>query len=232
MALRRQRLTGAQIARDLAVSPATVSHVLRRYGLSHIRDLEPPEPVRRYEHAGPGELIHIDMKKLGRFDRVGHRVTGDRTGQSSGRGIGWEYLHLSVGDQSRLAYSEIHPDETRGSCLAFLFNALRFFRRHGIRVERVMTDNGAASRSRRYAKAPLRTSRRPAPRPHHPRMRAHLPSSGKAVLSLALSRRTRDRPLSELSMWPSGAAASVTTAAPAVSHKSARCKFEVKRIHD
>ncbi|KQQ15544.1 integrase [Methylobacterium sp. Leaf121] len=153
VAQRRQCLTGAQIARDLAVSPATISRVLRRYGLSRIRGLEPPEPVRRYERDRPGELVHIDIKKLGRFDRVGHRITGDRTGQSSGRGIGWEYLHLSVDDHSRLAYSEIYPDETRGSCLAFLFNALRFFRRHGIRVERVMTDNGSAFRSRRYAKA-------------------------------------------------------------------------------
>ncbi|CAO4167511.1 IS481 family transposase [Methylorubrum aminovorans] len=153
VALRRQRLNGAQIARDLAVSPATVSRVLRRHGLSRIRDLDPPEPVRRYERDRPGELIHIDIKKLGRFDRVGHRITGNRIGQSSGRGIGWEYLHLAIDDHSRLAYSEIHPDEQRGSCLAFLFNALRFFRRHGIRVERVMTDNGAAFRSRRYAKA-------------------------------------------------------------------------------
>lgn len=141
------------IAHDLAVSPATVSRVLRRHGLSRVRDLDPPEPVRRYERERPGELIHIDIKKLGRFDRVGHRITGDRTGQSSSRGIGWEYRHLAIDDHSRLAYSEIHPDEQRGSCLAFLFNALRFFRRHGIRVERGMTDNGAAFRSKRYAKA-------------------------------------------------------------------------------
>ena len=106
---------------------ALADRVLRRHGLSRIKDLEPPEPVRRYERAQPGELIHIDIKKLGRFARVGHRITGDRTGQSSSRGIGWEYLHLAVDDHSRLAYSEIHPDEQRGSCLAFLVNALRFF---------------------------------------------------------------------------------------------------------
>ena len=153
VAQRRQRLTGQQIARDLAVSPATVSRVLRRHGLSRIRDLEPPAPVQRYERERPGELIHIDIKKLGRFERVGHRITGERTGQSKGRGTGWEYLHLAVDDHSRLAYSEIHPDEKRGSCLTFLFNALRFFRRHGIAVERVMTDNGSAFKSRRYAKA-------------------------------------------------------------------------------
>jgi transposase InsO family protein len=152
-ALRRQRLTGAQIAHDLSVSPATVSRVLRRHGLSRIADLEPPPPVQRYERARPGELIHIDIKKLGRFARTGHRITGGRAGQSKSRGIGWEYLHLAIDDHSRLAYSELHPDEKRGSCLAFLVNALRFFRRHGIAVERVMTDNGAAFRSRRYAKA-------------------------------------------------------------------------------
>ena len=152
-ALRRQRFTGHQIARDLGVSPATVSRVLRRLGLNRIAVLEPAEPVRRYERERPGELIHIDIKKLGRFERTGHRITGDRTGQSKSRGIGWEYLHLAVDDHSRLAYSEILPDEKRGSCLTFLFNAMRFFRRHGITVERVMTDNGSAFKSRRYAKA-------------------------------------------------------------------------------
>jgi transposase InsO family protein len=92
-------------------------------------------------------------QKLGRFERAGHRITGERTGQSKGRGIGWEYLHLAVDDRSRLAYSEILADEKRGSCLRFLFNALRFFDQHGVAVERVMTDNGSAFRSRRYAKA-------------------------------------------------------------------------------
>ena len=153
LTLRRQRLTGQQIARDLAVSPATVSRVLRRHGLSRIRDLEPPAPVQRYERARPGELIHIDIKKLGRFERVGHRITGARAGPGKSRGIGWEYVHLAVDDHSRLAYSEIHPNEKRASCLTFLFNALRFFRRHGIAVERVMTDNGSAFKSRRYATA-------------------------------------------------------------------------------
>ena len=150
-ALRRQRFTGQQIARDLGVSPATVSRVLCRLGLNRIAALEPAEPVRRYERERPGELIHIDIKKLGRFERTGHRITGHRIANS--RGIGWEYLHLAVDDHSRLAYSEILPDEKRGSCLRFLFNALRFFRRYGIAVERVMTDNGSAFKSRRYAKA-------------------------------------------------------------------------------
>jgi transposase InsO family protein len=152
-ALRRRRFTGKQIAAEVGVSPATVSRVLRRLGLNSLAALEPAEPVRRYEREHPGEIIHIDIKKLGKFNRVGHRITGDRSGQSNTRGIGWECLHLAIDDHSRLAYSEILPDEKRASCLRFLFNALRFFRAHGIKVYRAMTDNGSSFRSRRYAKA-------------------------------------------------------------------------------
>lgn len=152
-ALRRQRYTGQQIAAELGISPATVSRILKRLGLNRLSALEPAEPIRRYERERPGEIIHIDIKKLGRFNRIGHRITGDRTGQSNARGVGWEYLHLAIDDHSRLAYSQILPDEKRGSCLRFLFNALRFFRAHGVRVQRVMTDNGVSFRSRRYAKA-------------------------------------------------------------------------------
>jgi len=151
--LRRQRYTGAQIAAQVGVSPATVSRILRRRGLNKLSALEPAEPARRYERERPGEIIHIDIKKLGRFNQIGHRITGDRTGQSNTRGVGWEFLHLAIDDHSRLAYSEIMPDEKRRSCLRFLFNALRFFRAHGVKVERIMTDNGTSFRSRRYAKA-------------------------------------------------------------------------------
>ena len=151
--LRRPRHTGEQIAAEVGVSAATVSRVLKRLGLNRLSALEPAEPVRRYERAAPGEILHIDIKKLGKFNRIGHRITGDRTGQSKTRGIGWEYVHLAIDDHSRLAYSEILPDETRDSCLRFLFNALRFFRSLGVKVERVMTDNGSSFRSRRYAKA-------------------------------------------------------------------------------
>src|ERR1700690_2814705 len=152
-ALRRQRHTGKQIAAEVGVSAATVSRILRRLGLNRLSALEPAEPVRRYEPATPGEIVHIDIKKLGKFNRIGHRITGDRIGQSNTRGVGWEYVHLAIDDHSRLAYSEILPDETRDSCLRFLFNALRFFRSLGVKVERVMTDNGSSFRSRRYAKA-------------------------------------------------------------------------------
>jgi transposase InsO family protein len=174
-ALRRQRFTGQQIAHDLGVSPATVSRVLRRLGLNRIAALRPADPVRRYERARPDELIHIGIKKLGRFERTGHRITGDRIGQSNTRGVGWKFLHLAVDDHSRLAYSEILPDKKRGSCPRFLFNALRFFCRHGVAVERVMTDNGAAFRSRRYAQALRRLHIK------HKRIRPYTPkTNGKA----------------------------------------------------
>src|ERR1700678_1439380 len=152
-ALRRQRHTGEQIAAEVGVSAATVSRVLKRLGLNRISALETAEPGRRYERAAPCEILHIDIKKVDKFNRIGHRITGDRTGQSKTRGIGWEYVHLAIDDHSRLAYSEILPDETRDSCLRFLFNALRFFRGLGVKVERVMTDNGSSFRSRRDAKA-------------------------------------------------------------------------------
>ena len=152
-ALRRRRYTGEQIAAEVGVSAATVSRILKRLGLNRLAALEPAEPIRRYERAAPGEIVHIDIKKLGKFNRIGHRITGGRIGQSKSRRVGWEYVHLAIDDHARLAYSEILPDEKRTSCLRFLFNALRFFRGFGVRVERIMTDNGSSFRSHRYAKA-------------------------------------------------------------------------------
>lgn len=146
-ALRRKRWTGARIAAELCVSPATVSRVLRRLGLSRMRDLEPAEPVRRYERARPGEMIHIDIKKLGRFERVGHRITRDRRGQSSSRGVGWEYVHVCVDDHSRIAFTSIYPDEKAVSAIAFLHAAIRYYAGLGVTVERVMSDNGSCYKS-------------------------------------------------------------------------------------
>ena len=146
-ASRRQRHTGKQIAAEVGVSPATVSRVLRRLGLNRIRDLEPAEPVRRYERAAPGEMIHIDIKKLGRFEQVGHRITGDRTRQSSRRGngwgAGWEYVHVCIDDHSRIAFSEIKPDEKADSAVPFLEAAVAYYKSLGVCVTRVMTDNGS-----------------------------------------------------------------------------------------
>jgi transposase InsO family protein len=150
-ALRRQRHTGKQIAAEVGVSPATVSRVLRRLGLNRIRDLEPAEPMRRYERAAPGEMIHIDIKKLGRFEQIGHRITGDRTRQSSRRGngwgAGWEFVHVCIDDHSRIAFSQIKPDEKADSAVPFLEAAVAYYKSLGIKVERVMTDNGPCYKS-------------------------------------------------------------------------------------
>ena len=151
--LRRQRFTGQQIARETGVSPATVSRVLRRLGLSRMRDLEPAEPVRRYQRQRPGELIHIDIKKLGRFERVGHRITGDRRGQSNSRGVGWEYVHVAIDDASRIAFSQIKPDEKATSAIAFLKATVAYYASLAIKVERVMTDNGSCYKAHDFRKA-------------------------------------------------------------------------------
>src|ERR1700692_593165 len=103
-ALRRQRYTGKQIAAEVGVSPATVSRILQRLGLNKLSALEPAEPVRRYEREHPGEIIHIDIKKLGRIDGIAHRITGDRRGRSNNRGVGWEYVHVCIDDASRVAF--------------------------------------------------------------------------------------------------------------------------------
>ncbi|QBY02703.1 IS481 family transposase [Rhodophyticola sp. CCM32] len=153
VALRRQRLTGAHIAAKTGVSPATVSRVLRRAGLSRLRDLEPAEPVRRYEREHPGELIHLDIKRLGKFERTGHRITGDRTGQSNSRGIGWEYVHVCVDDASRLSFTDIHPDEKAVSAIAHLKAAVAWYATMGVTVARVMTDNGSCYKSHAFKAA-------------------------------------------------------------------------------
>src|SRR6266550_72308 len=140
--LRRQRHTGKQIAAEVEVSPATVSRILRRLGLNRIRDLEPAEPERRYERESPGEIIHIDIKKLGRFARIGHRITGDRTGPNKSRGAGWDFVHVCIDDHSRVAFSEIKPDETADSAVPFLRAAVAYYKSLGVTVTRVMTDNG------------------------------------------------------------------------------------------
>ena len=151
VALRRQRFTAKHIASLVAVSPATVSRVLARARLSRLKDLEPAEPVRRYEHDEPGDMIHIDIKKLGRVNRVGHRITGNR--QASSRGIGWEFVHVCIDDASRVAFSQILPDERKESAVAFLKAAVAYYRSLGVTVSRVMTDNGSCYRSKAFARA-------------------------------------------------------------------------------
>lgn len=150
--LRRQRWTGKHIAMETGVSPATVSRVLRRAGLSRMKDIVPAEPVVRYEYAEPGGLIHLDIKRLGRFERVGHRITGDRTGQSNSRGVGWEYVHICIDDASRIAFTDIFPDEKAVSAIAFLKAAIAYYKGLGITVTRVMTDNGSCYKAKDFAK--------------------------------------------------------------------------------
>ena len=149
--LRRDRRTMDRIADETGLARATVGRILARHGLNRWRDLDPPEPVVRYERAAPGELIHIDIKKLGRFTRTGHRITGDpQQGQS--RGIGWEFVHVCVDDHSRLGFSQVLASERKEDAVAFLKAAIAWYQGLGIRVERVMTDNGSCYRSRAFAR--------------------------------------------------------------------------------
>jgi len=151
IALRRERLPGKQIAQETGTSRSTVSRYLRAAKLSRARDLEPAEPVVRYERKTAGELIHLDIKKLGRFDKVGHRITGDRT-RGESRGAGWEFVHVCIDDASRVAFSQIWPDERKQSAVAFLKAAVAYYASLGVSVSRVMTDNGSAYRSKAFAK--------------------------------------------------------------------------------
>jgi transposase InsO family protein len=152
-ALRRQRMTGKAIAVETGVSRATVSRVLKRLGLNRLSALEPAEAPRRYQRERPGELIHIDIKKLGRFDRTGHRITGKQTGIASSRGSGWEFVHVAIDDASRIAFSRIMNTERQTCAVAFLEAAVAYYKSLGITVLRVMTDNGSCYRSRAFAKA-------------------------------------------------------------------------------
>ena len=140
--LRREyRLTGAEIGEKLGLARSTVAGWLARIGLGRLASLDPKPPVRRYQRQTPGELLHLDIKKLGRFKRTGHRITGSRRGRS--KGAGWDYLHVAIDDATRLAYVEVLPDETRHSTTGFLIRALHWFKAQGVKIERVMTDNGS-----------------------------------------------------------------------------------------
>ncbi len=131
------------------MSPATVSRILKKLGLNRLSALEPAEPPRRYQRDRPGELIHIDIKKLGKFNKAGHRVTGERTGNRN-RGVGWEFVHVAIDDASRIAFSRVMASERQTCATAFLRAAVTYYASLGIAVERVMTDNGACYRSRRF----------------------------------------------------------------------------------
>jgi transposase InsO family protein len=150
--LRREyRLTAEEIAAKLHLARSTVAAWLKRRGIGRLKCLEQPVPVRRYQRQRPGKLLDLDVKKLARFERVGHRITGNRLGAS--KGGGYDFFHVAIDDATRLAYVEVLPDERRGSTTGFLVRALRWFRARGIRVERVMTDNGSGYVARLFRKA-------------------------------------------------------------------------------
>ena len=150
-ALRRLKRTGLRISRQLSVAQSTVSRLLRKEGVSRARDLEPRPDVVRYERERPGELVHIDIKKLNRFDRPGHRVHGDR--RTECRGVGWDFVHVCVDDHSRLAYVEVLPNERKESATSFWVRARAWYAKQGVRIERAMTDNGSCYRSGLFNKA-------------------------------------------------------------------------------
>ena len=150
-ALRRQRMTGAAIARRLRLPRSTVAAWLNRLGLGKLKLLHPKPPPQRYERQRAGEIVHIDIKKLGRFNKIGHRIGGYREAQPRSRGAGFDFVHVAIDDATRLAYAEILPDEKQESAAAFLQRALKWMRAHRISVERIMTDNGSAYRSKLFA---------------------------------------------------------------------------------
>jgi transposase InsO family protein len=150
--LRRLRMTSTRIAAELRMAVSTVGAVLARLGLNRLSRLDPPEPPNRYQRRRPGELVHLDVKKLGRFRRPGHRVTGrDAPGWRAQIGAGWEFVHVAVDDCSRLAYVEILDDEPKESAVAFLSRALAWFAERAVAVNEIMTDNGSCYVSRAFA---------------------------------------------------------------------------------
>ena len=146
--LRRSRKTYRQIAQILGLAVSTVARRLKQAGFHRLAELEPAPVVGRYEYANPGDLLHLDIKKLGRFWKPGHRVTGDR--QQCSDGAGWEFMHVAIDDASRLAFTSLHPDERGSSACRALLQALRYYRGLNICFRRVMTDNGACYRSRAF----------------------------------------------------------------------------------
>ena len=171
--LRRRRYTGPQIAARVGLCTATVARILAHHGLSRLKSLEPREPVRRYQREHPGELIHVDIKKLGRIGRVGHRIHGDHSKKV--RGIGWEFVHVAIDDASRLSYAEVLPNERSPSSTGFLKRSVAWFQSRGVRVQSVMSDNGSCYRSHRFEATCLKLKLR------HLRTRPYRPqTNGKA----------------------------------------------------
>ena len=176
---------------------------LREEGISRMRELDPPEPDRRYQRAHPGELLHLDTKKLGRFRRPGHRVTGNRRVDSVG--AGWEFVHVAIDDRSRLAYTEVHPDERAETATAFLEAVVSYYARFNVRIERVMTDNGSCYRSKVFQAACRRLGiRHLYTRPYRPRTNGKAERFIQTALrewAYARKYRTSDQRAGHLAPW-------------------------------
>ena len=200
---RAYRLTAAEIASRLQLARSTVAGHLEAAGLGRLARLEPAVPVRRYQRQHPGELVYLDVKKLARFERIGHRITGNRRNASDG--AGWEFVHVAVDDASRLAYVEVLTDERRRSCTGFLVRALRWFKDRGIRVERIMSDNGAGYVSRLFRKAcRLLRLRHLRTRPYTPRTNGKAERFIQTLLrewAYALPYRSADSRAGDLPRW-------------------------------
>jgi transposase InsO family protein len=200
---RDHRLTAAEIAGKLKLARSTVAGHLATAGVGRLARLEPRQPVHRYQRQRPGELVHLDVKKLARFVRTGHRITGSRRNASDG--AGWEFVHVAVDDASRLAYVEVLPDERRRSCTGFLVRALRWFRQRGIQVERVMSDNGAGYVSRLFRKAcRLLRIRHIRTRPYTPKTNGKAERFIQTMLrewAYALPYRSADSRAADLPRW-------------------------------
>jgi len=164
--LRRRRYTGPQIAARVGLSTATVARILSRSGLSRLSSLEPKQPPLRYQREHPGELIHVDIKKLGRIGRIGHRIHGDRTTRV--RGIGWEFVHVAIDDATRLAYAEVLPNERSPSSTRFLRRSVAWFRSRGVQVQAVMSDNGSCYKAKFDAVCQRLRLRHLRTKPYHP----------------------------------------------------------------
>ena len=147
--LRRERVVMRCIAATVGVSVATVARVCRKAGLSRLSKIDPPPAVQRYERARAGELLHIDIKKLGRIGCVGHRITGDPSVRA--RNVGWEFVHVAIDDFSRVSYVEILDNERAVTSKGFLCRAIEWFAKQGVRIDRIMTDNGVGYVSNEYA---------------------------------------------------------------------------------
>ena len=218
--LRRRRLLQSNIARSVGVSASTVSRVLARAGLSKLSDLEPAQPVVRYEREAPGELLHMDTKKLGRIVRPSHRVTGNR--RDSVDGAGWETLFVAIDDHARLAFTAMHPDEKKAQAVLFLRSAVAYYARMGSACNGCSPTTARPSAHASYARlawssassirSPSLTGPRPMARPSA--------SSGRLCANGPMAGRIRTRP-SALRPWPSG---SITTTATVRIAASAVCR--------